>query len=158
VDRSLLAASFPDKREAERALDALDELEHQGVVRLDDAAVVVRRSDGGVKLHQRRQISIGEGLVAGGVLGVLVGLLAGYPIAAPLVGMALGVAAGLFFDSGIEDGRLRRLGEGLEPGGAALCVLVADADWRLLRERMTDNGAELVVAELTPEAEAALRD
>jgi uncharacterized membrane protein len=129
-------------------LDALDELECRDVVRLDDAAIVVRQDRGRVELHQRRQVSIGEGLITGGVLGVLVGLLAGFPIAFPVAGMGLGVAAGLFLDSGIADGRLRKLGAELEPGAAALCLLVDDANWPLVRKRVTEHGGEIVAAEL----------
>ncbi len=114
------AAAFPGKHEAERALDALEELQHESVVSLDDAVIVVKTAKG-VKLHQQRQVSIGEGLIAGGVLGVIVGLLVGYPVIAPIVGMVLGVVTGVFFDSGIDDARIREIGEKLGTGsGGAL--------------------------------------
>ena len=127
---------FPSRHEAERALDALEELQHENVLEIEDAVIVVKTSSGEVKLHQRRQVSIGEGIVAGGVIGVLVGLLFGFPLVAPFAGMALGLAVGLFLDSGIDDGRLRELGATLEPGRAALCVQAAEADRAALRERM----------------------
>ncbi len=146
------AAAFPGKHEAERALDALEELQHESVVLLNDAVIVVRTSKG-VKLHQQRQVSIGEGLVAGGVLGVIVGLLIGYPVIAPIAGMVCGVIAGLFFDSGIDDARIRELGERLEPGQAALCIQVTTADWELLQERLAGHTADLIVAEVTPDPE-----
>src|SRR5262245_14261976 len=143
------AAAFASKHEAERALDTLEELQHESVVSLDDAVIVVKTARG-VKLHQQRQVSIGEGVVAGGVLGVIVGLLIGYPVIAPIAGMLLGVITGLFFDSGIDDERLRSLGDELEPGQAALCVQVAEADWELLRTRLEQHTDDLLVAEVTP--------
>jgi uncharacterized membrane protein len=145
------AAAFPGKHDAERALDALEELQHEDVVSLVDAVIVVRTARG-VRLYQQRQVSIGEGVVGGGVLGVIVGLLLGFPVVAPIVGMVGGVAVGLFFDSGIDDARLRALGASLEPGQAALCVQVATADWALLRDRLERHTADLIVAELTPDA------
>ncbi len=78
VSPGFAAAAFPGKHEAERALDALEELQHEDVVSLADAVIVVKTAKG-VKLHQQRQVSIGEGVVAGGVLGVIVGLLIGMP-------------------------------------------------------------------------------
>jgi uncharacterized membrane protein len=150
VSPAFAAAGFPGKHQAERALDALEDLQHQDVVSLDDAVIVVKTPKG-VKLHQQRQVSIGEGVVAGGVLGVIVGLLFGFPVLAPVVGMVLGVATGLFFDSGIYDERLRELGDALEPGQAALCIQVAADDWPLLRDRIEEHTADLIVAELTPD-------
>ena len=69
--------------------------------------------------------------------------------------MAAGSGVGLF-DTGIDDPRMKELGKTLPHGGAALCVLVAEADWPTLRERTTPYVGELLVVELTPEAEAAL--
>lgn len=71
-------------------------------------------------------------------------------------GVTLGAGLGAF-DSGIDDKRMRRLGAGLEPGQAALCALVGEADWPVVRARMSPLAGELLVAELTPEAEAELR-
>ncbi len=146
------AAAFPGKHEAERALDALEELQHESVVSLDDAVIVVKTAKG-VKLHQQRQVSIGEGLIAGGVLGVIVGLLIGFPVIAPIVGMVCGVLVGFFFDSGIDDARIRELGEKLEPGQAALCIQVTQADWERAPGAAGGPSADPIVAEVTPDPE-----
>ena len=153
--RSFAAAALESRDEADRAFAVLEGLAREGVVRLDDAAIVVKTSSGKVELHQRRELSTGSGIVAGGVAGVLGGLLLGLPVAATLVGMAAG--GGLtFIDTGIDNSRMKRLGADLRPGQAALCILVSDADWSLLRERMAPFARELLAVELTPEAEAAL--
>jgi uncharacterized membrane protein len=153
--RSFAAAALESREEADRAFAVLEDLAREGMVQLDDAAIVVKTSAGKVELHQRRELSAGSGVVAGGVAGVLAGLLLGLPVAATLVGMAAG--GGLtFLDTGIDDSRMKRLGAALRPGQAALCVLVADADWAVLRERMAPFARELLAVELTPEAEAAL--
>jgi uncharacterized membrane protein len=81
----------------------------------------------------------------------------GLPLALPAAGIAIGAGLGAF-DRGIDDSRLRGLGAELETGHAALCALVGRADWPLVRERMKPFVGELLVAELTPEAEAALRE
>lgn len=153
--RSFAAAALEGPEEAERAFTAIEDLSREGVVRLDDAAIVVKTHAGEVELHQRRELSVGGGIVAGGVAGVLAGLLFGLPVGAALVGMGAGGGFS-FVDTGIEDDRLKRLGAQLRPGQAALCVLVSDADWPVFRERMAPYAGELLAVELTPEAEAAL--
>jgi uncharacterized membrane protein len=153
--RSFIVSGHESFDDAERALAALEELLADGVVKLDDAAIVVKVADDQVELHQRQSISVGGGVVAGGVAGILGGILLGFPVAGALLGMAAGSGVGLF-DTGIDDSRMKELGKKLPHGGAALCVLVAEADWPALRERMAPYVGELLVVELTPEAEAAL--
>jgi uncharacterized membrane protein len=154
--RSFVALAQPDRNEAEAALGALEDLASEGALSLADAAIVVKTEAGRIELHQHHQLSAGEGAVGGGVAGALAGVLLGFPLALPAAGIALGAAAGAF-DRGIDDGRMKRLGAGLEPGHAALCVLVADVDWKVVKQRMAPFAGEIVAVELTPEAEAALR-
>ena len=154
--RSLVVSAHASQADAEAALEALEGLASAKTLDLADAAIVVRTDGGRVELHQRRDLSIGEGLVGGGVAGALAGVVLGFPMAVAAAGIAVGAGLGAF-DRGIDDGRMRRLGEELRPGQAALCALVGDADWAVVRERMAPLVGELLVAELTPEAEAELR-
>ncbi len=153
--RSFAAAAYPTKEDAEQALDRLEELRSEKIVKLADSAIAVKTADGEVELHQRHGLSIGGGAVAGGTIGLLAGLLLGVPIAAAAAGLAIGGGAGLL-DRGIEDSRMKDLAAALEPGHAILCVLIEDADWARLRERIAPMRGELLVLELTAEAEAAL--
>jgi uncharacterized membrane protein len=155
--RSFVASALPNLEAAEVALEALEKLAVEGALELADAAVVVKTDAGRVELHQRHELSPGEGAVSGGVAGALAGLLLGFPLALPAAGIAIGAGLGAF-DRGIDDSRMRRLGAELETGHAALCALVGKADWSLVRERMKPLVGELLVAELTPAAEAALRE
>jgi uncharacterized membrane protein len=155
--RSFLASAHASREEAEVALEALEELGREKTLRLADAAIVVRTDEGRVELHQKHELAIGEGAVGGGVAGVLAGVAFGIPIVGPIAGLAIGVGLGAI-DTGINDDRMRRLGADLEPGQAALCALVGEADWPAVRARMAPLAGELLVAELTLEAEEALRE
>ena len=154
--RSFIVSAQRSRADAEAALEALEALAADRALELADAAIVVKTDAGLVELHQRHELSIGEGAVGGGVAGVLAGLALGFPFVIPAAGAALGAAIGAI-DRGIDDGRMRRLGAELEPGQAALCALVGEADWAVVRERMAPLAGELLVSELTPEAVAALR-
>ena len=154
--RSFVASAHRSREEAQVALDALQDLAAAHALELADVAIVVKTDVGRVELHQQHELSAGEGAVGGGVVGVLAGVLLGFPMAIPVAGAAVGAGLGLI-DTGIDDERMRRLGTELEPGHAALCALIGEADWAALRERMAPLVDELLVVELTPEAEAALR-
>lgn len=154
--RSFLASAQPDRQAAERALRELEALAANGALQLADVAIVVKTDTGHVELHQRHELSMGEGAVGGGVAGTLAGLLLGFPLALPVAGIAVGAAVGAF-DRGIDDRRMRALGADLEPGHAALCALVGEVDWAAVKERMAPFAGELLAVELTPEAETALR-
>jgi len=133
---SLVVVSCSSRIEAERALRVLREHDPKVV----DAAVVTRSENGRVELHQTQQIAAGEGVVAGGTVGFVAGLLLGGPIGGALLGMLGGGIWGAR-DTGVEDSRLRELGESLAPGGALLCVLVGAEDAAAARAVLAPYGA-----------------
>lgn len=153
--RSFAVVAYPDRSRAEQALSLIEELADAKHVRLADAAIVVKSEDGRLELYQTRELSVGQGTITGGVAGFLLGFALGGPVGAALAGMVGGGAFGAF-DTGIENKRLKELGASLAPAQAALGLLIEEADWGLLRERMATLGGELLVSELTPEATAAL--
>jgi uncharacterized membrane protein len=146
---------YADRERAGEALAVIEHLADEKHVKLRDAAIVVRGAAGGLELHQTRELSVGQGAVTGGVAGMLFGLALGGPIGAALVGMAGGGVLGVL-DTGIRNERMKEVGESLDQRQAALCVLIESADWALVRERMEPLGGELLVAELTDDAAAAL--
>jgi uncharacterized membrane protein len=118
-----MAVTFEEADPAEDALASVRKLDGNEGVSVHDAAVVVRTAAGRIELQQTHQVAAGEGIVAGGSVGLLAGMLLGFPVGGALLGLAGGAGLGLR-DTGIPDGRLRELGEALELGHAALCVLV----------------------------------
>ena len=86
---------------------------------LKDAALVVKDDAGHVELRQSKELAAGESVVSGGSIGLLLGLAIGVPVAAALLGLAGGGGLAMF-DRGISDDRMRRFGEELGTGHAAL--------------------------------------
>ncbi len=144
---TLIAVACDTAVEAEAGLKLVSDLAGTDGVSIHDAAVVVRTPDGRLELHQSRELSAGEGAVAGGSVGLIVGLLVGGPVAGALLGIVAGGAWGLR-DTGIPDGRLRQLGEELTPGRAMLCALVGDG-LPHVRDALAPYG-DAVEAELSP--------
>jgi uncharacterized membrane protein len=142
---------------AQEALLAAMRLVGRGHLKLEDAAIVTRVG-GRVRIQQTRDVSPSQGAVGGAWLGTLAGLF----VAAPLLGAALGATAGGLFaklrDRGIDDGEMRRLGEELEDGEAALFLLVEEChQLRALHEVSRFPGRLLTTSvgpELAAEVEA----
>jgi uncharacterized membrane protein len=151
----LIAVAYERDETAERALASLRDLAREHALELKDAAIVVKDDADRVELRQTRELAAGEAVVSGGSIGLLLGLAVGAPIAAALLGLAGGGGLAVF-DRGISDKRMRRIGEELEPGHAALFALVADVDWALLHERLERYGGEVAASELDDEVVAAL--
>jgi uncharacterized membrane protein len=79
----------------------------------------------------------------------------GVPVAAALLGLAGGGGLAAFH-RGISDKRMRKFGEELPSGHAALFALVAEVDWERLHERLSPYGGEVAASELDDEVVAAL--
>ena len=109
----LVAIGYDDLDTARRVATNVTNAQKEHVIELQDLAIVERRQDGKIKLHQTNLTAAGA---AGGALwGGLIGLI----FLAPLLGMAVGAAAG------VDDKFMKELGEHLEPGKAALILLIS---------------------------------
>jgi uncharacterized membrane protein len=151
----LIAVGYEREEIAEQALATLRDLAQEDALELKDAALVVKDDAEHVELRQTRELAVGEEIVSGGSIGLLLGLAVGVPIAAALLGLAGGGGLAVF-DRGISDKRMRKFGEELGPGHAALFALVVDVDWALVHERLAPYGGEVAASELDDDVVAAL--
>jgi uncharacterized membrane protein len=153
---TLIAVAYDDLQTANDVVGTLHDLSKEKAIVLDDLVVVERQDDGKVKLHQTNR-HIGKDAGAGALWGGLIGLL----FLAPAVGAAIGAAAGggvsAWGDLGVDDDFMRKLGENLKPGGAAVVALVADSTPEKVRPRISRYGGELIHTSLSDEAENELR-
>jgi uncharacterized membrane protein len=150
----LIAVGYESEEIAERALATLGDLAREDALELKDAALVVKDDAGRVELRQTR-LAAGESVVGGGSIGLLLGLAVGVPVAAALLGLAGGGGLAAFH-RGISDKRMRKFGEELPPGHAAVFALVADVNWPLLHDRLAPYGGEVAASELDEAVVAAL--
>ena len=123
----LWAFGFDSPIRAQEALLAAMRLVGRSQLKLEDAAVVTKVA-GRVRISQTRDMNPSQGVMGGAWLGVLAGLFLGP--GGPLVGAALGAAAGGLFaklrDIGMDDDEMKRIGDELVDGEAALFLLVED--------------------------------
>ena len=148
---SFIVVRYPSKETAEAALEVVSGLAKEKVVKLKDAVALTKDEKGKIHMHQTADDSAGKGFIKGGVIGIIFALLFGGP--AWIVAGAAAGAGFAAFDRGIKNKLLKELGEKMTPDQSALAVLVEDADWAVVKERMGAKNfhGEVVVKELVGE-------
>lgn len=122
---NLVAIGYDSLATAQEVAANAAELQKSHLLELEDMVVVERRPDGKVKLHQPS--AAGRGAVGGALWGGLLGLIFFMPFFGMAIGAASGAAFGAAADYGVDDDFMKRLGAQLEPGKAALIMLVRSA-------------------------------
>jgi uncharacterized membrane protein len=145
---SFIVVKYPQKETGEAALQAVRELAKDKVVKLKDAVAITKTEKGKIKLHQTKDDPAGKGFLKGGVIGIVFAVLFG-GAAWIAVGALLGTAFAMF-DRGIKNKLLKELGENMTSDESALAVLVEEADWDAVKERMAAHNfqGEVVVSEI----------
>jgi uncharacterized membrane protein len=118
----LVAIAYDDLDQAQRVASNLGDAVKGHVIELDDLVIVERKQDGKVKLHQPSLAGLGA--ASGALWGGLIGLIFLVPLFGMAMGAAAGAAGGALSDTGVDDKFMKRLGEELEPGRAAVILLV----------------------------------
>ncbi len=95
---------------------------------------ITKTEKGKIKLHQTKDDPASKGFLKGGVIGIIFAVLFG-GAAWIAVGALLGTAFAMF-DRGIKNKLLKELGEKMTTDELALAVLVEEADWDVVKERM----------------------
>jgi uncharacterized membrane protein len=153
---NLVAVAYPDEATAKEVLNVLGRLQTEHSIDIDDAVVVTRSQDGKVKLHQSMKPAA-AGAAGGALWGGLIGLLFLAPLLGMAVGAAAGGAAGALTDVGVDDRFMKDLGGKLDPGGAALIVLVARSTPDKVLPEISRFGGEVLQTSLSNEAEEQLQ-
>jgi uncharacterized membrane protein len=142
---------------AEEVRLALLKMQKQYLIDLEDAVVVVRDEKGRVRLRQMYNLTA-AGAARGGFWGALIGLVFLNPLFGFAVGAAAGAVSGALTDVGIDDAFMKKLGETLKPGTAALCVLIRQMTPDKVVEEIKPFGGTLIMTNLCNENEAKLRE
>ena len=121
----LVAITFDDQASAGELLERLRGLEHEGLIKLTDTAVLEKDSEG--KLHHNKELDSGveSGAVVGGVLGLAVTFL--FPVAGIAAGAAGGAVVGRMLGQGVDNGLVKDVSAELQPNTSALFLMVDNA-------------------------------
>lgn len=155
MSSTLVAIAYEDKATAHEVMVALERLQNEHLIELEDAVVATRDKDGKVKLEQPSTAAAGA---AGGALwGGLIGLLFLAPLLGMAIGAATGAAAGAVTDVGVDDDFMKELGAKLNEGGAAVIVLVRQVTRDKVLDEIGQYGGHVLQSSLSHEREADLQ-
>jgi uncharacterized membrane protein len=167
-DSGMIVAKFDDSRNAQRALREVKKAMSQQQVAVCEGAVIRRDADGGLHISDVREIGLGD--IVRGTTGLTVGLgRGGFNLTMRLLDGAFGLAAdgarlalrsawraaiftgavlatpGRKLSSYLElDKYMQTVGEDLEPGTAAMILVLADDEDGELAEKLAGNGGTLL--------------
>jgi uncharacterized membrane protein len=149
----LVAKVYENPQRASEALEFVEDLHRRKVLRIRNAAVLVKDQDGNVSVTDTRDLDPKKSRVVGAITGGLIGLLAG-PVGAVvgvLAGLGAGSLASKWIDKGFSDKFLAELQEHLKPGNSALIVVVEDHWVHSLSEVMAEEEGVILQQTLTDE-------
>jgi uncharacterized membrane protein len=152
----MVVFAFKDEDSAVQMRDKLVGLQKMQLIQLSDAAVVVRRQDGKVKVKQAVSL-VGAGALGGAFWGMLIGLLFFMPWLGLAIGAASGALGGALSDYGVDDKFIKQVGSTIEPGHSALFLLVESWTEDRVMDEIAGFDAEVLQTSLSKEDEAKLR-
>ena len=154
---TLIAVAYDDVDTTRDVLLTLNELSLEHAVTVDDAVVAEHNSDGEIKLHQTTKAGA-VGAAGGALSGGLIGLLFLAPFLGMAVGAAAGGTAGAMTDGAVDDAFIKHVGEDLQPGSAAVIVLIRESTPDKVLPRVSPYGGRVIHSSLSAEAEVRLRE
>ena len=154
----LIVITYDTEQKGFEALEVAERLQRLELIRLVDAAVAVKDEEGEVTIKQTlEQRKTGTAAAWGGLWGLLLGLLFLNPIVLGVVGVLLGAVIGRTQDLGIDNRFIKEVGDSLEPGNSALCMLVLEAIGDEVRDELGEMGGTIFQTSLSTQAEEKLR-
>jgi uncharacterized membrane protein len=153
----LVAIVYPSEAKAEEMRQRLFALQKEYLIELSDAVIAVKQENGTVKLNQLLNTTA-AGAVSGGFWGLLVGAIFLMPVFGAALGAASGALGGALTDYGINDAFMKDLASSLQPGNAALFVLIRRMTADKVLDAVKGSGGTVLKTSLDHSKEQALRD
>jgi uncharacterized membrane protein len=153
----LIAIVYPTEQKAEEVRTRLLGLQKEYLIKIGDAVIATRNEAGNVKLNQLMNTTA-TGAVSGSFWGMLIGVLFLNPLVGMAVGAASGALGGALTDFGINDAFMKELSASLQPGNAALFVLVQSMTADKVLKEIEGYGGRVLKTSLDETKEQVLRD
>ena len=153
----LVVIVYPTEAKAEEMRQKLFGLQKEYLIQISDAAIAVMHEGGKIKLNQLLNTTA-LGAASGGFWGLLIGAIFLMPVFGAAIGAASGALGGALTDYGVDDGFMKELAASLQPGNAALFVLVKKMTGDKVLEALRGTGGMVLKTSLDHTQEQKLRD
>jgi uncharacterized membrane protein len=152
----LVVIAFPTEAKAEEVRQKLLAMQKEYLLELGDAVVAVKDAKGNIKLNQMINTTA-AGAVTGAFWGTLIGLIFLMPLAGAALGAASGAVSGALTDLGIDNKFMKETAAAIQPGTAALFVLVRKVTADKVLAGLKGEGGTVLKTSLDHTKEAALQ-
>ena len=153
----LIVIVYPSEAKAEEVRQRLFKLQKEYLITINDAVIAVKNDAGAVKLNQLVNTTA-VGAASGSFWGLLIGVLFLNPIVGVALGAASGALGGALSDFGINDNFMKELAASIQPGNAALFVLIKNMTADKVLKEIQDAGGTVLKTSLDESKEQILRD
>jgi uncharacterized membrane protein len=154
---SLLIFTFSSQNGASQMIADLLSLQKKQFISISDAAVIIRKPDGMIKIKKAREL-VGTGTLGDAFWGVLVGMV----FLMPWQGMASGSGsvglAGKSADYGISNSFIKEVGATILPGYSALFLIVSRLTEDEVIKVLSSHKATFIRTDLSDADEIKLRE
>jgi len=154
---TLVAIVYPSEQKAEEVRSVIFDLAKRYLIKFNDVVIATRDDKGRVKLNQLMNTTA-SGAAGGSFWGLLIGMIFLNPLLGVVAGAAGGAIAGALTDVGIHDKFMKELGSSLQPGHAALFVLVQDMTADKVLAEIQPHGGTVLHTSLDETREKVLRE
>lgn len=156
---TLTVWKFTNADGAENALNKLQGLQKQEIIKVMDAAIVTW-PQGRKKPKTYQAVStVGVGALGGAFWGMLFGLIFLIPLFGMIVGATAGALSGKFQDYGIDDSFIKEIRDNVTEGTSALFLLTGQVTVdKVEAEFSPEERGQLIHSNLSNEQEAKLRE
>lgn len=152
----LIVIGYDSAEKAEAARSELFGMAKEYLVDVADAVVATADEDGKIKLNQMVNLwSLGA--ASGAFWGLLIGVIFFNPLLGVAVGAGAGALSGALSDYGINDDFMKDVSDVLQPGQAALFMMVRQHASDKVIERLGGMGGRIIRTNLDTSKEVALR-
>jgi uncharacterized membrane protein len=135
--------------------ESLKDLERQGLLSLDDSAVIVRDEDGKFKVHGQLDRGVKTGAGVGAAVGLLLGSIF-FPIGGIVLGALAGAGIGSSVNLGIDKKFIQNIQETMPNGSSAIIIYARSADPNALRAAVEPFHGKVYQTTLESDAEDTL--
>ena len=154
---TLIAIVYPSEAKAEEVRQRLFEMQKEYLIKVGDAVIATKNDGGKIKLNQLVNTTV-AGAASGSFWGLLIGVLFLNPLLGVAVGTASGAIGGALTDVGINDPFMKELAANLDPGKAALFVLIQEMTADKVLKEISAHGGVVLKTSLDETKEQVLRD
>lgn len=150
----LVVAAFKTEDGAKTAYEEMKAAKKEDLIRILNAAIITMNAKGKVKIHETGDTSGKKGAVIGAAIGTIIpgiGNLVG-----GVVGAAFGGLAAKMSDSGFNNTRLAKIGEGLHPNTSAIVAVIEHTWVADLENAMREEGADVITEVISEDIQNTL--